>query len=243
VDILVIDDGSIDRTVEIAREAGVRIIRLPFHPFSYVKGAVDSWKMATAVNHAFPFPDCDYILQLGADTILETPYYLERLIEKMEGDHKLVIAGGEIEGEPINRDHVRGSGRIYDARFWKSFIGKFPEVVGWETVPLFKARSLGFKVRSFPEVKMRTQRPTRQIKAKYGMAMKSVGYFPPFALAKCFLSIVMTRKTGISLTISYLFTSLERSLEDGDVKKWLRLRQVKRILNLRAIFRTLKLRR
>lgn len=240
LDILLIDDGSIDATVDVAEKLGVdRIVRLPFHPVSYMEQTADDWKMAAAINHAFPSLNCDYMLQLGADTVL-TPTYIQQLIERMKADPYLVIAGGEIEGEPCSKSHVRGSGRLYEAKFWKNFVQRFPEIIGWETYPLFKARSMGLKVRSFTEAKMKSQRSTKQFKSKYGIGMKVLGYFIPFALAKCLFYIFLAKKAGIKFTWSYLFSPATKVLEDKSVKKWLKLQQAKRMIKPSKIFRLMK---
>jgi len=230
--IVLINDGSVDKTEEIARNFGAELINLPYHAVSYVSDARLDWKMAAALNKGFPVAKCDYFLHLGADTVLPETY-LERLVSKMENDPLLVVASGQIEEEPSLRSHVRGSGRLHKTWFWNKHIHRFPLAAGWESYPLYKARSLGLNVESFPDIKIVTQRATRLYKAKYGVAMRSYGYFPPFALAKCLLSILLGKKHGIQLTISYVFPSVHNFLDDGQIKNWVRLHQIKRLFHLK----------
>lgn len=234
--ICIINDGSTDETKEIAKYYGCEVIDLPFHPESYTSHAETIWKIAEVLNYAFPPPpDCDYILQHSPDTILP-PNYIEFLVNKMEKNPKLVIASGSVKGEKTLKSHVRGVGRLYKSWFWNRYIKKFPlGLFSYESYPLFKARSLGLEVRSFPDLMMITQRPTKAqlYLENQGYAMRELGYFPPYAIAHCLRVFLRNQKIGIKMLLSYLRPFSKRTVEK-DVKNWIKLYQIHRILRLKV---------
>jgi len=229
--ILVINDASIDKTKDIAESYGCDVINLTEQHESYTLSVEDTWRFATIWNHAFPMPrNTDYLMQTGPDVILPRNY-IERLVKLMEQDNRLVIASGMIEGEPTLKTHVRGAGRLYKAWFWNKYVKMFPLTHGCESYPLYKALALGFKVQNFPQIIMKAQRPTQLHKGKYGYAMRELGYFPPFALAKCFLSTLFSPKNGIMMFKTYLTSPFKP--KDKDIQTYLRLHQIHRILHVK----------
>jgi len=227
--ILVINDASIDRTAQVAEAYGISVINLTERHKSY-SSPERGWMLANIWNHAFPVPkNTDYILQMASDVILP-PDYIERMIKLMEKNPKLVVSSGMIEGEKTLKSHVRGAGRLYKAWFWNKHIRQFPLGYCTESYPLYKALSLGFQVQSFPDVIMKTQRPTSLYKAKYGYAMRELGYFPPFALAKCFLSTLMSPKTGVSMFKTYLTSPFKPKYKS--IQDYLRLNQIHSISHI-----------
>ena len=236
--IVVVNDGSIDRTAEICRSFGAKVIDLPFHPESYTVDPSTSWKLAEVLNHALPPPeDYDYMIQISPDIVLESDY-IETIISRMQENPKLVIAGGQIEGEPCYSSHVRGAGRVYKVSWWNRYIKKFPLSYTYESYPLFKARALGFEVKSFPDVRMWALRPTRQYKPCHGYAMRELGYFPPYAIARCLLSILKEPKTGVKMLTTYINCPFPK-LSDTQVTNWLKQYQVQKIFNFMKTLRVL----
>ena len=232
--IFIINDGSTDKTEEIlnhfcfTRKGKVDFISLPYHKESYVRNSLLNYKMATVLNHAFEFKDLkkyDYLMQHSSDMLLPENY-IERIIGIMENRPKLVVASGVVEGEDTLKSHVRGVGRLYKSSFWLKYIKRFPENYTYESYPLYKARSLGLEVESFKKVVIEAKRKTRTYKAQYGYAMRELGYFPPFAVARSLLGAFQTHK--IELLISYLFSPY-REVKDKDIQKWLRNRQIRRL--------------
>ncbi|SDM30880.1 glycosyltransferase [Nonomuraea jiangxiensis] len=80
--IIVIDDGSIDRTGEIAASYGVTVLRPPHNLGSKAK----------AQNHALPHCDTDLVLAVDADTVL-APDYIERMKPVFDNPDVDVAAG------------------------------------------------------------------------------------------------------------------------------------------------------
>jgi glycosyltransferase involved in cell wall biosynthesis len=84
-DILVIDDGSTDRTRQIAEAAGVRVLRLPFNVG--IGGAVQAGFTFALEN------DYDYMVQVDADG-QHDPSEIETLIDAMQADQTTDVIVG-----------------------------------------------------------------------------------------------------------------------------------------------------
>lgn len=228
-EVIIINDASTDRTKEIAHDYSCSLVDLTAKHESYLGRP----ELATIFNHAFEIIErwelkSDYIMQLGADTLIPEHYNMEMLV-RMNINKNLVIAGGVIRGEKQYETHVRGNGRYYQTRFWFDNIERYPINFTWETFPLFIAQYLGFEVKHYPDLIMTPLRPTNYYKGQYGHAMRDLGYFPPYALGRCILSAFMDRRDGINMLINYL-TSPYRS-QDPEVKHFIRSQQIKRIFH------------
>jgi len=238
--ILLIDDGSTDNTGKIGKDYGIVVIGLPYHRENYQTDPASGWKMARVLNHAHPVPPCDFFMELGADTVLPREY-VEIVVDRMEEDRRTVIAGGVLQDLPQVEWSVIGSGRIYRTSFWNTHIKHYPEAEGYETYPLFKALSLGYHITTYFDVIMKGQRRTKLFKSKYGVAMRTLDYFPPYALTKCFASILAGRKPGIQMTLSYLKRPSKASPNwalDQQTKNWIRLQQCKTLLSPKHTMKT-----
>jgi len=139
--IIVINDGSQDRTLEISEEKGCIVINLPYHRESYLGNP----RLAMIWNHGFKEAEKynpDYLLISGADHIYPENY-LSRLIEVTKGN--TVISGGVIADHGLT-EVPRGSGRLIDSKFWKRILGfQYYPCYGFESYPIMKAKSLGFE--------------------------------------------------------------------------------------------------
>jgi glycosyltransferase involved in cell wall biosynthesis len=84
-DILVVDDGSTDRTAEVARSHGARVLR---HPFNLgIGGAVQSG-FVFAVERGY-----DYVVQVDGDG-QHCPEEISRLVAAMDSDPTLDVVCG-----------------------------------------------------------------------------------------------------------------------------------------------------
>lgn len=84
-EIIVVDDGSTDRTAQVARSYGATVLSPPRQLGS----------KARAQNHALPRCGGDLVLTVDADTVL-APDYIER-IEPAFDDPGVVVAAGNVQ--------------------------------------------------------------------------------------------------------------------------------------------------
>lgn len=101
-DLLVIDDGSVDRTAQRAREAGATVCPLPFN--LGVGGAMRTG-YRYALRHGY-----DAAVQIDADG-QHDPRYLARLLERLDGPDKADIVVGARFATPDDPYKVRGPRR------------------------------------------------------------------------------------------------------------------------------------
>ncbi|MCF6476863.1 glycosyltransferase family 2 protein [Nonomuraea sp. MG754425] len=99
--IIVIDDGSTDRTGEIAASHGVTVLRPPRNLGSKAK----------AQNHALPHCNTDLILAVDADTVL-APDYIERL-KPVFSDPAVQVAAGNVQTRFTRTPWERGRSTEY----------------------------------------------------------------------------------------------------------------------------------
>jgi len=177
--IVLVNDRSTDDTKTIAEKFDIDVIDFPHDHESWV---VDR-NLAKVFNVGFKkLGKHDYILVLGADHIISSNY-VETIINRMEGTD-IVVASGIIKGEKTV--NVRGSGRIIEGKFWESIGSQYPVKHGYESYILFKAESMGLKVKKFDDTISTTQRKTStNYKLKKfiykGESYKALGYTFPYA--------------------------------------------------------------
>jgi len=227
-EIIFVDDASADDSAEIAEGYGANVIRLTKQHPSYA-GLPELAKIWNQALRHVDTSHYEYMIQCGADVLLP-PSYIEELVKRMENDPRLVVASGVVHGEPTYRTHARGAGRLIKTWFWHRYIRKYPIAYCWESYPLFKALSLGYRVESFPDLEMHALRKTREYKSAYGYAMRELGYLPYYAFARCILAMAKNTKTGVKMLYAYL-TSPFRSF-DQQVTDYIRSYQINMIRKL-----------
>jgi glycosyltransferase involved in cell wall biosynthesis len=229
--IVVVDDGSTDETPRIATEMGSILIALPYHSESLIGNPQLALRWNLGFEQAELF-EPDYILIIGADHILPENY-VEELLTRM--DNNVVIASGRLEGEIHKETMPRGSGRLIDVNFWKNAGGlRFPIIYGWESYIVYKALSLGFETRAFPDIVSKTRSVSRgMLKAEcYGRAMKELGYCTSHAFARSLLLSLKNPKEGLIMAYSFILHSRREHLDIAKyVNEYQRKHLVREIIN------------
>jgi glycosyltransferase involved in cell wall biosynthesis len=237
--IVVVDDQSTDRTPEIAAEKGAIVIR---SKYAHKESWVGEPMLARLPNQALEFiynkKNIKYFMIIGGDTILTDKQYIYKVVNKME-EERCVIASGVLRGEPIP-SIPRGSGRIYDLKWFKETLYLFPEIYGWEAYVVYKALSNGRKVCVVPNAIMEVARPTKLVKHTYGKNMRVLGYHPVYAVLRSLYYMRFDPIEAIKMLYTYL-VSYNLKIYDKEVASYLRKYQIKKIKNklkfLNKIFR------
>lgn len=201
--LVVVNDGSLDNTGDIALEYADILVNLPRHEESWA-GRPELASVFNAGFNALREMDVDYVLVSGADTVYPLTY-LESIVSRMrEGD--IVLASGVVRGERISW-MPRGTGRVIEARWFKSIGFRYPLNYGFEAYLVYKALSMGKRVAVFPDLIIETSRKTSLSKEKmylWGKGMKALNYWWPYALGRSLLVGIKSPSRGLALIKGYI---------------------------------------
>ncbi len=170
VELVVVDDGSTDKTPGIIQEAHRK------HP--WIHGITRSNRGERAVGPgvveafydgyaAIESEEYDFVGKFDGDLILD-PKYFETLVNKFEEDAALGAASGKLflqleNGELIAERHsdemVVGGTQFYRRECYEA-MGGYVRQVMWDGIAYHRCRMNGWRTKSFhdPELKIREQR-------------------------------------------------------------------------------------
>ena len=239
VEVVVVNDGSTDQTLDVLKEISAEVhfkttvVTLPFHS----KSLVGRPELARVFNSGLTVlrersPSVDYVMILGGDHALP-PYYVERIVGRMEEDERLAVASGWITNEPFWENTPRGSSMIVRAQFWEK-AGKmhFPVSYGWESWVYLKAKQMGYRTRSFKDIPTSISRKTNLMKGVlYGRAMYALGYDWIYALGRSLLVARKSPRASFQMLAGYLD---HRGVTRLDVSSYLGAEQRRMILRRAA---------
>ncbi|HXG07538.1 MAG TPA: glycosyltransferase family A protein [Nitrososphaera sp.] len=231
--VIVVNDGSADRTAGIASAAGAEVVDMPDRGFNVqgtpvLAGVINRGLARIEEGYNFEGPD-DYVLILGADHILP-PHYITAVLDAMSENKRLVLCSGVIEGE---RSIVpRGSGRVVRADFWKSIGFRYPENYGFETYLVLKAQQLGYEVKVLKNLKTSTLRKTgknykKNVYVSYGKSLKALGYSKLYSAARIGLVFLKNPRGGFHMLRGYF--SKDVQTYDPELRSFLSSIQHQRI--------------
>ena len=185
--LVVVDDGSMDGTGEVASRYADVVVDLPRHKASWAGRP----ELARVINAGFDVlkeKDVAYVLISGADAVYPSNY-VEEVVNKME--EGVVLASGVAEGEVSRSLSPRGCGRVIDAKWFGEVGFRYPENYGFEVYLVYKALCQGKKVAVFHDLTFKLSRETRFSKRKlylWGKGMKALNYWWLYAFGRAVLT-------------------------------------------------------
>ena len=235
--IVVVNDGSTDKTGEIAEALGCTVINLPFHEKSFVGRPELAERFNVGLN-AVTHPLPDYVLIVGADHPLPIRY-VEQLVTRMESNKKLVVSSGRILGEPYYEAFPRGSGRLVKTWFWKQVSNlQYPVLWCWEEWLCFKAMQLGYEAKCFRDIVSKVKRPSGKSSSEvrgWGKAMYALGYDWKHVLARCIIIGLKSPRLGTHMLWGWIG---HKDVKRSDVADWVNQMQKKQFW--RRVWRIVK---
>ena len=224
IKIVLVDDGSTDRTANISRSFGVPVLSLPFHRENYTGTPYLAMRFNIGLDYVRRYSP-DFVLIMGGDHEIP-PDYVESIINKM--GNEIVIASGLIQGQPSSAP--RGSGRIVNVEFWEKFNRmNYPINPGWESWLCSKASMEGYKVEHFNEVISYSRKGRKNTRKMYcrGRGMYALGYHPSYAIARGVMIMFKRPLSGLAMVFGFFFHGRVQKL---DTFEFVRARQVKALL-------------
>lgn len=200
----VVNDGSLDKTREIASRYADFLVNLPAHKENWAGRP----ELAEVFNAGFDIlkkQQVDFVLVSGADS-LYPPNYVEELTHRMK-KQSIVLSSGIAEGEISRSSSPRGSGRILDSKWFRSIGFRYPSNYGFEVYLVYKALSEGRKVTVFFDIGFKTLRQTTLSRRKmqlWGKGMKALNYWWIYALGRAVIAGLRHPLNGSALLTGYL---------------------------------------
>ncbi|HXX53531.1 MAG TPA: glycosyltransferase family 2 protein [Thermodesulfovibrionales bacterium] len=114
-EILVVDDGSTDRTSAIAKRAGIRVMNIPFN-IGYGGAIQTGFRFATDEGY-------DFVITMDGDA-QHDPSSVGNLIETMKCDGADVVIGSRFLGSPYSMSIARRVGIFIFSRIAKLYTGQ-----------------------------------------------------------------------------------------------------------------------
>jgi glycosyltransferase involved in cell wall biosynthesis len=254
---ILVNDGSKDETPQLIEDAArtydwIRAVHRPDRSFRQAgSGVMEAFYEG---YQRLASEDWEFLAKLDGDLSFDRDFF-QKCFERFQSDPRLGICGGlicrRIQGaleEESKMDpifHVRGATKIYRAACWKAING-LTKAPGWDTLDEVKANMLGWKTRTFHDLKVLHHRPTGAAYGiwhdwvKAGLANYIVGYHPLFMLFKC-VRRTAEKPYGIAalaLLWGYVRGYLQRTpqIDDRDVIQYFRRQQLNRIMGRRSLW-------
>ena len=251
VEWVIVNDGSTDKTAEIvatytAKYSWIRLVnREDRGARQRGKGVVEAFY----AGYETLTQDYDFIVKLDGDLSFEATYF-ECLLHRFASNPRLGISGGgiyeKLDGINWSRDsstdEARGPTKVYRRACFEAIGGLVP-ALGWDGVDSWKARSLGWEVNSFPDLKVFHYRVTGaatgslKSRIEQGYGAHYMCYHPLFLIARgiWYMSKRPYLIGGLAMIIGYFTARIQgqERLSDPSVIRYIhhtQLRQLARLL-------------
>jgi glycosyltransferase involved in cell wall biosynthesis len=245
VSMCIVDDGSSDDThlilEEIKRKWPERLKIVTLQDEGYdIRRVVKNINIGLEVQKKEE-NRTEYIMISGDDCIYP-PHYAEYILARINRDHRIVVASGDIEGTAHPDVTPRGSGRFVKTRFFKKLGEHFPPYYGYEGWIIQKALQLGYSVKNYSDIRYRHLREMgRQHRFRdWGLAMKCLGYHPLEVLYRCIKYVLIDRRVPVGylrILWDYFIQPLTAKRDsyyhsfDEDVRIYIRDKQKRRTIH------------
>lgn len=190
----VIDDGSTDGMYQTILEYEVRYpnliksFRYEPHPSDFSRLPL-LWNTGMERNYSFHL-----ILPTDASLV---PNYAEFILGKMNENPNLIIASGDWGLKRSVAPH--GGGRFVRQDFFNHFYPNgYPRILGYESEILERAVLSGHQIKCFREIEIIHYEElghSHNFK-EFGYGMKCLGYYPPYAIARCVWDFLYNKQMG-----------------------------------------------
>jgi glycosyltransferase involved in cell wall biosynthesis len=253
---IIVDDGSRDATGAIIdRYASRHAVIKALHRRDRGQRVPGTGVMEAFYDgyHSLSSADWDFIVKLDGDVGLPDDYF-EQCFARFREDPRLGMCGGvmyriedgveKLESHPLL--HVRGPIKLYRRPCWDA-IGGLIKAPGWDTVDEIQANRLGWKTRSFPDIKVIHYRPTGAAQGVWKDSVKNgrsdyiSGYHPLFMAAKCAQRLFRRPFGAVGLGQAYGYVTgylngIPR-VQDQGLIRYIRQQQMRRLLGLESIWK------
>ena len=245
VSMCIVDDGSSDDTPLILEELRhkypkrVNVVTLKDEGYD-IRRVVKNINVGLEAQKKEKIK-AEYIMISGDDCVYP-PRYAEHILVKMDRDHRIVVASGDIEGAPHPDVTPRGSGRFIRTRFFHKIGGHFPPYYGYEGWIFQKALQLGYSTKNYSDIRYRHLREMGKQHGfvDWGLAMKCLGYHPLEVLCRCMKYVLIDRRVPVGY-IRVLWDYFIQPLAvkgdpyyhsfDEDVRTYIREKQKRRTIH------------
>ena len=196
INIVVIDDCSIDSTRRILRTFKVSWVGYP------KRGRRDYARIPKLLNLGLKLArESDYYLISGDDCTYPQDY-IEKIISSMVKDGIDCASG--YHDRPLKSPS--GSGRVFTARLWR-ILTPFPVDISWETGCLFKAEMAGLRCAAYLVKYNHEKAYGVSTTRTFGYGLYVLGYPFIYALGKTIIDIAKRRHTifnSLAIFVGYI---------------------------------------
>lgn len=247
-----VDDGSTDGGAAVLRRHAERFLwmRVLTLPDRGVRqrgpGVVNAFYQGMALlDHS----RSEFLVKLDADLSFESTYF-EDLLRRFAADPQLGIASGSLFVPNGGRwvqdrapcDRTWGPSKMYRRTCFEQIGGIVP-YMGWDAIDDFKAQSLGWRTRTFPDLRVLHYRPVGKRSGafnagvEHGRANYCSHSHPLFVLVRSAYRMFVDKPflvAGAGILFGYWRASVLREprVQDEDLARFVHRYQMSRLLHL-----------